>query len=72
MSQTYASMLSKVQEFHDKHEFSNEKNNGHDMAYRILLTIEDHCWNTVIVRRAFPRLGFPANPGKRWGGGGVR
>ena len=41
MSQTYASMLSKVQEFHDKHEFSNEKNNGHDMAYRILLTIEE-------------------------------
>ena len=41
MSQTYAEMLAKVKEFHDKHEFSKKKNNGHDMAYRILLTIEE-------------------------------
>ena len=34
-------MLAKVQEFHDKHEFSNEEYRGHDMAYRILLTIEE-------------------------------
>ena len=41
MSQTYANMLAKVKEFHDKHEFSKKENNGHDMAYRILLTIEE-------------------------------
>jgi NTP pyrophosphatase (non-canonical NTP hydrolase) len=41
MSQTYKDMLAKVQEFHDKHEFSNEKYRGHDMPYRILLTIEE-------------------------------
>ena len=41
MSQTYASMLTKVKKFHDKHEFSSKENNGHDMAYRILLTIEE-------------------------------
>ena len=41
MSQTYSDMLAKVQEFHDKHEFSNKKNRGHDMSYRILLTIEE-------------------------------
>ena len=41
MSQTYADMLSKVKEFHEKHEFSKKENNGHDMAYRLLLTIEE-------------------------------
>tara|TARA_B100001250_G_C19402388_1_gene615316 strand:+ start:221 stop:553 length:333 start_codon:yes stop_codon:yes gene_type:complete len=41
MSQTYADMLAKVNEFHEKHEFSKKENNGHDMAYRILLTIEE-------------------------------
>ena len=41
MSQTYKDMLAKVQEFHDKHEFSSQKHRGHDMSYRILLTIEE-------------------------------
>ena len=41
MSQTFAQMLKKVEEFHDKHEFAKEENNGHDMSYRILLTIEE-------------------------------
>ena len=41
MSQTYENMLSKVKKFHEKHEFSKKENNGHDMAYRILLTIEE-------------------------------
>ena len=34
-------MLSQVKEFHDTQEFSKKENNGHDMAYRILLTIEE-------------------------------
>ena len=41
MSLTFAVMLSKVIEFHEIHEFNKKENNGHDMAYRILLTIEE-------------------------------
>ena len=41
MSQTFTQMLEKVEEFHDKHDFANEENNGHDMPYLILLTIEE-------------------------------
>ena len=41
MSQTYSAMLAKVQEFHDKHSFHKKENKGHDMAYRILLTVEE-------------------------------
>jgi len=41
MSQTFTQMLEKVEEFHDKHDFANKENNGHDMSYRILLTIEE-------------------------------
>ena len=41
MSQTFTQMLKKVEKFHKKHGFADEKNNGHDMSYRILLTIEE-------------------------------
>ena len=41
MSQTFTQMFEKVKKFHDKHDFADEKNNGHDMSYRILLTIEE-------------------------------
>ena len=41
MSQTFTRMLEKVEEFHRKHDFANKENNGHDMSYRILLTIEE-------------------------------
>ena len=41
MSQTFAKMLARVKEFHKKHQFHTKENNGHDMAYRILLTIEE-------------------------------
>ena len=41
MSQTYSDMLAKVKEFHDKHQFSKDEYRGHDMSYRILLTIEE-------------------------------
>ena len=41
MSQTYTEMLAKVQEFHDRHSFHEKTNKGHDMAYRILLTVEE-------------------------------
>ena len=41
MSQSFAQMLEKVEDFHKKHNFASEENNGHDMSYRILLTIEE-------------------------------
>lgn len=41
MSQTFTQMLEKVEEFHNKHDFASKKNNGHDMSYRILLTMEE-------------------------------
>ena len=41
MSQTYSKMLKKVQKFHEKHNFSNDEYRGHDMSYRILLTMEE-------------------------------
>ena len=33
-------MMRRVAMFHNKHAFSSEDNNGHDMGYRIALTIE--------------------------------
>ncbi|HJO28569.1 MAG: nucleoside triphosphate pyrophosphohydrolase family protein [Candidatus Poseidoniia archaeon] len=39
MSQSFAQMLGRVRTFHEKHEFA--ENNGHDMAYRLLLTMEE-------------------------------
>ena len=41
MNQTFTQMLEKVKEFHNKHDFASKENNGHDMPYRILLTIEE-------------------------------
>ena len=41
MSQSFAQMLEKVEHIHKKHNFASEENNGHDMSYRILLTIEE-------------------------------
>ena len=41
MSQTFNQMLKRVEEFHEKHDFANKENNGHDMSYRIMLTVEE-------------------------------
>ena len=35
----WESMMKKIAVFHDKHKF--EENNGHDMGYRIALTVEE-------------------------------
>ena len=39
MSQSFAQMLNRVRAFHEKYKFA--ENNGHDMAYRLLLTMEE-------------------------------
>ena len=39
MSQSFAQMIAGVRAFHEKHDFAG--NNGHDMAYRLLLMMEE-------------------------------
>ncbi|HIA40011.1 MAG TPA: pyrophosphatase [Candidatus Poseidoniales archaeon] len=34
-------MMARVARFHDKHDFANPDNNGHDMGYRLALAIEE-------------------------------
>ena len=37
----WTSMMSRVAFFHSKHEFSKSENKGHDMGYRVALTVEE-------------------------------
>ena len=38
---SWLTMMRRVAAFHHKHAFSSEDNNGHDMGYRVALTIEE-------------------------------
>ena len=38
---SWLTMMRRVAVFHHKHAFSSEDNNGHDMGYRVALTIEE-------------------------------
>ncbi len=38
---SWMTMMSRVATFHHKHAFSSEDNHGHDMGYRIALTVEE-------------------------------
>ncbi|MBF93286.1 MAG: pyrophosphatase [Euryarchaeota archaeon] len=38
---SWLTMMSRVAKFHHKHRFSSSENHGHDMGYRIALTIEE-------------------------------
>jgi len=38
---SWLTMMSRVAEFHHKHAFASEENNGHDMGYRVALTVEE-------------------------------
>ncbi len=38
---SWLTMMRRVAAFHHKHAFSSEDNNGHDMGYRLALTIEE-------------------------------
>lgn len=37
----WTTMMSRVAAFHHKHDFANPTNNGHDMGYRVALTVEE-------------------------------
>ena len=38
---SWITMMSRVAAFHCKHAFASEENNGHDMGYRVALTVEE-------------------------------
>ena len=38
---SWETMMKRVANFHEKHSFSSAENNGHDMGYRIALTVEE-------------------------------
>ena len=38
---SWHTLMSRVAKFHHKHDFANPENNGHDMGYRLALTIEE-------------------------------
>ena len=37
----WRTMMSRVAAFHHKHAFASEENHGHDMGYRVALTVEE-------------------------------
>ena len=38
---SWMTMMSRVAAFHHKHAFASEENHGHDMGYRVALTVEE-------------------------------
>ena len=38
---SWMTMMSRVASFHHKHAFASEENHGHDMGYRVALTVEE-------------------------------
>ena len=38
---SWLTMMSRVANFHHKHQFSSDGNHGHDMGFRIALTVEE-------------------------------
>jgi|TARA_B100000959_G_scaffold144179_1_gene151433 NTP pyrophosphatase (non-canonical NTP hydrolase) len=38
---SWLTMMSRVAAFHHKHSFASEENHGHDMGYRVALTVEE-------------------------------
>ena len=38
---SWLTMMSRVAAFHHKHDFASEENHGHDMGYRVALTVEE-------------------------------
>ena len=38
---SWETMMSRVAQFHHKHSFESVENNGHDMGYRLALTVEE-------------------------------
>ena len=38
---SWLTMMARVASFHHKHDFASVENNGHDMGYRVALTVEE-------------------------------
>ena len=57
----WTSMMSRVAFFHSKHEFSNSENKGHDMGYRIALTVEELGEFSAAITKGKPKKIFLKN-----------
>jgi len=51
---SWLTMMSRVAAFHHKHSFSSEENHGHDMGYRIALTVEELGELSAAITKAKP------------------
>lgn len=51
---SWLTMMSRVAAFHHKHAFSSEDNHGHDMGYRIALTVEELGELSAAITKAKP------------------
>ena len=51
---SWFTMMSRVAAFHHKHAFSSEDNHGHDMGYRIALTVEELGELSAAITKAKP------------------
>jgi NTP pyrophosphatase (non-canonical NTP hydrolase) len=50
----FDTMMARVARFHDKHDFANPDNNGHDMGYRLALVIEELGELSAAITKAKP------------------
>lgn len=51
---SWNTMMKRVADFHNKHDFSDPENNGHDMGYRISLTVEELGELSAAITKAKP------------------
>jgi len=51
----FDTMMARVARFHDKHDFANPVNNGHDMGYRLALAIEELGELSAAITKAKPK-----------------
>jgi len=51
---SWLTMMARVAAFHHKHSFSSDENHGHDMGYRIALTVEELGELSAAITKAKP------------------
>ena len=51
----WSTMMSRVAAFHSKHSFASEESRGHDMGYRIALTVEELGELSAAITKGMPK-----------------
>ena len=51
----WSTMMSRVAAFHNKHSFASEESRGHDMGYRIALTVEELGELSAAITKGMPK-----------------